>query len=170
VIFFSLFETSSFRNEREKYIGHLIFRAPFIYHRAWRVSAPTRSTAWLFVTRVNLFTSWQSAGEENRSRRSSLHRGGLYRDELSWRASDRNCAGGRPENRAAPSRIIYPEVASHRLRSIVVREELTQKRLATHSFTFVRRKLGRLKSIVGKWVTDRRINSRITWLTNVKRK
>ncbi|KYN06172.1 hypothetical protein ALC62_02933 [Cyphomyrmex costatus] len=36
------------------------------------------------------------------------------REPLSWRASDRNCTGGRPENRAAPSnarspasRIIY---------------------------------------------------------------
>ncbi|EGI63396.1 hypothetical protein G5I_08123 [Acromyrmex echinatior] len=37
-----------------------------------------------------------------------------HRGSLSWRASDRNCTGGRPENRAAPSnarspasRIIY---------------------------------------------------------------
>ncbi|XP_018354847.1 PREDICTED: uncharacterized protein LOC108755922 [Trachymyrmex septentrionalis] len=37
-----------------------------------------------------------------------------HRGSLSWRASDRNCIGGRPENRAAPSntrspasRIIY---------------------------------------------------------------
>lgn len=112
-ITFMVFFSRSFKNtvlkEREENTPDIWYsRASFTYHRAWRVWSPNKINSVIVcdARKLNL----PSVGKENRLRGSRPPE-----SWLSWRASDQNCAGGRPENGTAPSRIIYLENASYRV-------------------------------------------------------